>query len=113
MTRYQKSSLLWALLICAAREHKRYAFEELKDILGISSSGALASCLNPILFYCEEESLPPLVALIKDEAQHLPPVVEDKLDVTTEVIKSIFDFDWFSVEPPQNVSFNRADRLVV
>jgi len=72
MTRYQRSSQIWSLLICAARERNSYTYGGIADILGFGGAGTMAQFLGPIMWLCEDKGLPPLTVLVVNQETGLP-----------------------------------------
>lgn len=110
MNRYQRSSQIWSLLICAARERKSYTYGDIADILGFGGAGTMSQFLGPIMWLCDDNNWPPLTVLIVAQDSGLP---NDGLVTLEEVNKDreqVFKFDWFEIEPPQIVDFEKADR---
>jgi alkylated DNA nucleotide flippase Atl1 len=110
MTRYQRSSQIWALLINAAKDRKTYTYGEIAKTLGFGGAGVMAPLLGCIMWFCEEKSLPPLTVLVVNKETGLP---GDGLTTLEEVNKdreNVFNFNWFSIEPPQNSDFERVDK---
>ncbi len=111
MTRYQRASQIWSLLVCAARERKTYRYGDIADILGFGGAGVMAPILGCIMWYCKDNSLPPLTVLVVNRQTGLP---GEGLFTTEEVNsdrESVFNFDWFGVEPPQNSDFEKIDQI--
>jgi len=110
MTRYQRSSQIWSLLICAANERKSYTYGNIADILGFGGAGTMAQFLGPIMWLCEDNEWPPLTVLVVNQDTGLPGEGLSTLEEVNEDRETVFKFDWFSLEPPQNADFSNADR---
>ncbi len=110
MTRYQRSSQIWALLICAARERKSYTYGQVGDILGFGGAGVFAPLLGPIMWFCEEKKFPPLTVLVVKQDTGLPGEGLSTLEDVNKDREAVFNFDWFGIEPPQNSDFEEADK---
>jgi len=110
MTRYQRSSQIWSLLICAANERKSYTYGDVADILGFGGAGTMAQFLGPIMWLCEDNEWPPLTVLVVNQDTGLPGEGLSTLEEVNEDREAVFSFDWFSLEPPQTTDFDSADR---
>jgi alkylated DNA nucleotide flippase Atl1 len=110
MTRYQRSSQIWSLLVCAARERKSYTYGQIAEILGFGGAGVMAPLLGPIMWFCEDNEYPPLTVLVVNQDTGLPGEGLSTIEEVNEDRENVFNFDWFSLEPPQNSTFKQADR---
>lgn len=110
MTRYQRASQIWSLLICAARDRKSYTYGEVADILGFGGAGVFAQILGCIMWFCEEQGLPPLTVLVVNQATRIPGEGLSTLEEVNSDREKVFSFNWFSIEPPQNTDFERVDK---
>ena len=72
MTRYQRSLQIWAVLVCGARERRSYTYGDIAKILGMKGAGVMAQFLGPIMWYCENNDLPPLTVLVVNQETGLP-----------------------------------------
>jgi len=111
MTQPQRASQIWSLLICAARERKSYTYGDIAQILGFGGAGVMSRFLAPIMWFCEDKYYPPLTILVvnRETGAHGDGLITVENDVN-EVRESVFNFDWFSLEPPQNVDFENVCR---
>ncbi|MFW3613161.1 hypothetical protein [Billgrantia antri] len=110
MTRYQRSSQIWSLLICAANERQSYTYGGIADILGFGGAGTMAQFLGPIMWLCEDNDWPPITVLVVNQDTGLPGQGLSTLEEVNTDREDVFNFDWFSVEPPQIEDFANADR---
>ena len=109
MTRYQRSSQIWSLLVCAARERKTYRYGDLAEILSFGGAGVMAPLLGCIMWFCEKNQLPPLTVLVVNQTSGLPGEGLTTLENINSAREEVFNFDWFGLEPPQNADFEEAD----
>ena len=109
MTKYERTSQIWALLICAARERKTYKYGDVADILSFGGAGVLGQFLGPIMNYCEENELPPLTVLIVNQETGLPSEGLVTLEEVNLDREAVFNYDWFTLNPPQNSDFEEVD----
>jgi len=105
MTRQQRATQIWALLICAARERKSYTYGDIANILGYGGAGVLSQTLGLIMTFCANNGLPPLTVLVVNQETGLPGEGLTTLEELNQDRESVFRFDWFSLEPPQNADF--------
>ncbi|MDN3526157.1 hypothetical protein QWY79_12865 [Halomonas sabkhae] len=110
MTRYQRSSQIWTLLICAARERKSFTYGDLAAILGFGGAGTMAQFLGPIMWLCQDYEWPPLTVLVVNSESGLPGEGLSTVEEVNEDREAVLNFDWFSIEPPQISDFSEADR---
>lgn len=112
MTKYQRALQIWSILICAANERKTYTYGGIADILGFEGAGVMGQMLGPIMNYCYEEDLPPLTVLVVNQETGLPS--DGLITVTKKNMhqrrEEVFNFDWFSLEPPQIEDFKETDQ---
>ena len=101
MTKYQRASQIWSLLVCAARERRTYRYVGIADILGIGGAGVIGQMLGPIMYYCKDNGLPPLTVLVVNKDTGLPGEGLTTLEEVNKDREMVFDHDWFSFPPPQ------------
>jgi alkylated DNA nucleotide flippase Atl1 len=110
MTRYQRASQIWSLLVCAAKDRKTYTYGDIADILGFGGAGVMAQILGCIMWFCEENNLPPLTVLVVNQETGLPGEGLTTLEEVNKDREAVFNFNWFGEEPPQNDDFENVDR---
>ena len=110
MTRYQRASQIWSLLICAARDRKTFTYGDVAGILGFGGAGVMAPILGCIMWFCEDNDLPPLTVLVVNRETGLPGEGLSTLEEVNEDREVVFNFNWFGIEPPQNSDFERVDQ---
>jgi alkylated DNA nucleotide flippase Atl1 len=110
MTRYQRASQIWSLLICAARERKTYTYGDVAKILGFGGAGVMAPLLGCIMWFCEMNGFPPLTVLIVNQDTGLPGEGLATLEEVNADREEVFRYDWFGVVPPQNNDFELVDK---
>ena len=90
---------IWQILIGAAHNRQTLTYGGLADILGFKGAGTLAHMLGHVAFFCNEERLPSLTALVVNRATGLPGegIPIERLDAARE---KVFCFDWYRVVPP-------------
>jgi alkylated DNA nucleotide flippase Atl1 len=110
MTKYERSSQIWGLLICAAKDRKTYKYGDVAKILGFGGAGVLGQFLGPIMNYCEANDLPPITVLIVNQETGLPSEGLVALEEVNLDREAVFKEDWFSLNPPQNSDFGEANQ---
>ncbi|WP_295438807.1 hypothetical protein [uncultured Thiodictyon sp.] len=105
MTRQQRASQIWSLLICAARERKTYTYGDVATILGFGGAGVLSQILGCIMSYCADHRFPPLTVLIVNQDTGLPGEGLSTLEEVNQDREAVFRFNWFALEPPQDADF--------
>jgi hypothetical protein len=110
MTRYQRASQIWSLLVCAARERKTYKYGDVAEILGFAGAGVMAQILGCIMWFCDENGFPPLTVLVVNKETGLPGEGLSTLEEVNKDREAVFGFNWFGIDPPQNIDFERVDQ---
>ena len=111
MTIYQRALQIWMLLVCAARERKILTYGEIAKILGMKGAGQMGNFLGPIMFYCEENNLPPLSILVVNQKTGLP---GDGLVTIGDIDRDrerVFRYNWFGFPPPETQDFEDANTI--
>ena len=91
---------IWQILICVAVNRQTITYKRLADdIWHGKGAGVLANSLGHVAFYCIQNKLPPLTALVVNAKTGLP---GDGIPVEESLSKreKVFAFDWFDVIPP-------------
>lgn len=57
------------------------------------------------MWFCQEKQLPPLTVLVVNQETGLPGEGLSTLGEVNRDRESVFNFNWFSIEPPQNADF--------
>jgi hypothetical protein len=84
----------------------------LANMLGYESAGVLSQPLGHIMYYCQQNDLPPLTILVVNQDTGLPGegLTGVKLNADRE---SVFRFDWYSIIPPTpgelSEAYNRGE----
>ncbi|CAC9614933.1 hypothetical protein [uncultured Gammaproteobacteria bacterium] len=109
MTKYQRSTQIWTLLVSAALSRKTYTYGDVAGILGFKGAGVMTQFLDPIMKLCENSEYPPLTVLVvnQETGLHGEGLSIEKVNSDRE---KVFNFDWFDIEPPQIENFKEADR---
>lgn len=105
VTRYRRASQIWTLLVCAAREPRTYTYGNIAGVLGFGGAGVMAPLPGCSMWFCQEKQLPPLTVLVVNQETGLPGEGLSTLGEVNRDRESVFNFNWFSIEPPQNADF--------
>ena len=110
MTRFQRTLQIWSLLVCAARDRRTYTYGELASALGMGGAGVMGKFIGPIMFYCQQNQLPPLTVLVVNQDTGLPGEGLTTLEDVNRDRERVFTHDWFQMEPPETGDFEEATR---
>ena len=98
------------LIGCAAR-HETFPYNELGRRMGYTSpnhgAGAMGNKLGPLLYYCEQQGLPPLTSIVVDSETGLPGDGAQMENVPA-VQQKVFRHDWFAHDVPTEEELRRA-----
>lgn len=102
----------WQILVGAAMNRQTVTYEGLSKLMyGKEAAGVLAHILGHVAFYCEENNIPPLTALVvkkfTGEPGHRIPVDPARIDEERE---NIYQHDWYDVYPPSESDLAAAYR---
>jgi len=93
MTKYERASQLWPLLVMAAKNNQVLTYDLVSKCTGIPRP-AIGKFLEPIQAYCIKKEIPPLTSLVVSEKTGLPGVgFIGAQDVPLAHIE-VFNFDW-------------------
>jgi len=91
----------WQYLIGKASNRQIVKYDELKDLMGYPTNNPLGVILGCIMFYCEQNKLPPLTLLVVN--RHGVPgegFSAEEWDNYHKSREDVFNFPWFTVFPP-------------
>lgn len=100
----------WQILIGLAKNRQTITYLGLSRLMyGKDAQGVLSAILGHIAFYCEDENLAPLTAIVVGKgvgvAGHGIPVDQSKLD---ELRERVYEEDWFDLYPPSEDELKKA-----
>lgn len=99
----------WQYLIPKAHNRQLVRYKELAMIMGYSDNRPLTPILGHIMFYCEQESLPPLTIIVVNDngtpGDGFTQVPRAEFDRQRE---ETFAYNWFSMYPPSPEDFTTA-----
>ena len=92
----------WHILVSAAMNRQTLTYKGLSELMyGKSASGVLDKILGHIAFYCIDNDLPPLTAIVVGKGRGTPgadiPVASAKMDKERE---RVYAQDWYDIYPP-------------
>lgn len=90
---------IWQILIGKAHNRQILTYGMLAKMLGLKGAEILAQPLGHIMWYCQQNNLPPLTILVVNQDTGLPGkgLTGTRLDADRE---SVFRYDWYSLVPP-------------
>ncbi len=90
---------IWQILIAKASNRQTLTYGMLAQLLGFQGAGVLAPILGHIMFYCQQNSLPPLTVIVVNQKTGLPGegLTDAELNADRE---AVFNYDWFNLYPP-------------
>ncbi len=106
-TRPMRALQIWQILIGAARDRQILTYGMLANMLGYGGAGVLAQPLGHIMYYCQENDLPPLTILVVNKDTGLPGEGLTGADLNADR-ESVFRYDWHSIIPPSPEDFRIA-----
>jgi hypothetical protein len=92
----------WQILVAAAMNRQTITYLGLsQQMYEKAAAGVLDKILGHIAYYCNENKLPPLTAIVVGKGRGIPgrdiPVDRTKVDRLRE---SVYGFKWYNVVPP-------------
>lgn len=91
----------WQYLVGKAFNRQISQYEELRKLMGYPTSNPLASILGCIMFYCEQNGLPPLTIIVVNQSG-----VPGEGFTAEELVnyhrrrEDVFKFPWYNLVPP-------------
>jgi putative restriction endonuclease len=98
---------IWQILISAAHNRQILTYGMLAGMLGYEGAGVLAQPLGHIMYYCQQNKLPPLTILVVNQDTGLPGEGLTGADLNADR-ESAFRYDWYSIIPPTPEEFREA-----
>src|SRR5262245_49584794 len=100
---------IWQILVAKASNRQTITYGELADILEWGGAGVLGRPLGHIMYYCQQNGLPPLTVIVVGKAKGSP---GDGLDVLPSEQNSarekVFKHNWFDIIPPDAEELKKA-----
>ena len=100
----------WVILVSCAMNRQTITYGQLgRKMFKGKGSGVLAQTLGTIAFYCKQEKLPDLNALVVGVVRGKPgksiPLARSKIDITRE---KIYKRNWFHLRVPSKEDLDEA-----
>jgi putative restriction endonuclease len=98
---YQAAATLWPVLTNLARERRTAPYSELSPLVETNPL-SMGLALGPIMFYCLENRLPPLTAVVVSKDTHVPGggFTAWDIDDLPAALEAVFDHQWSRVLNP-------------
>ncbi len=90
---------IWQILIAKASNRQTLTYGMLAQLLGFKGAGVLAPILGHIMFYCQQNNLPPLTVIVVNQKTGLPGEGLTDADLNADR-EAVFKYDWFDLYPP-------------
>jgi hypothetical protein len=107
MTRAQRAQLAWQVLVAAAHNRQVLTYTIVAERIGMGA-GTLAEVLGCIMYYCRQQSLPPLTVLVVKQDTGLPGEGLRTLEDLARDREAVFNTEWFKRMPPTEVELETA-----
>jgi hypothetical protein len=100
----------WQILVGKAMSRQTVTYEGLSKLMyGKEAAGVLAGVLGHIAFYCKENGIPPITALVvvkgAGKPGHRIPVDPATIDEERE---NVYQYDWYDIYPPSEADLAAA-----
>lgn len=96
---------IWQILVSKSYNRQTMTYGDLADTLGYSGAGTLGRQLGHIMFFCSQNSLPPLTVLVVNLETGLP---GDGFQHESEIHalrEAVYSYNWFNLVPPLGLDF--------
>lgn len=102
----------WQILISKAMNRQTITYEGLSLLMYKKPApGVLDHILGHIAYYCQDNELPPLTAIVVGKGRGIPgadiPIDPATFDSERE---RVYDYDWYNVYPPSEEELEQAFR---
>ena len=94
---------VWQILIGCAYNQQIVTYGDLAEMLEYQGAGTLGQILAPIMYYCEENDIPPLTSLVVNQQTGEPGSGFEFLkhyDTVDSARMEVFRTDWYALVPP-------------
>jgi hypothetical protein len=99
----------WQYLISKACNRQLVRYDHLRGIMGYQDNRPLFPILGHIMYYCQQEGLPPLTIIVVNEdgtpGEGFNQFERTEFDRQRE---RTFTYDWFAIYPPSPEEFTEA-----
>ncbi len=103
-----RAQQIYLILIGMASQRRIATYGIIAEMIGFGGAGVLSNILGHIMFWCQDNELPSLTALVVNQETGLPGeglVAADDLDAERE---RVFAFDWFAILPPTQLELEQS-----
>ncbi len=99
----------WQYLIGKASNRQISQYEELRALMGYPTSNPLAVILGCIMFYCEQNDLPPLtIIVVNKDGVPGEGFTAEKMKNYHRRREDVFNFPWYKMVPPTAEELRQA-----
>jgi hypothetical protein len=103
---------LYQILIGLAYNRQTMTYGQLAEVVGFKGAGVFAAKLGHIMFWCDQEALPPLTVLIVNQETGLPGEGLTTPEDLHSQREEVFNHPWYDLVPPTvaelEAAFQRA-----
>lgn len=99
---------IWQILVSMAHNRQSTTYSQLSKLLGFTRTVRLTESLGSIMYYCNQNELPPLTVLIVSEKTGVP---KEGLMLPGEENRErekVFKYNWYNIYPPTREEFAKA-----
>jgi len=107
-TNASRAIQLWQILISKAHNRQIVTYGIIADLLGYKGAGVLGEPLGHIMYFCTQNKLPPLTAIVVNAETGLPGdgiIVNGDLNAVRE---NVFNYNWYGLYPPSETQFKET-----
>ena len=99
----------WQFLIGKAANRQIVQYEELRILMDYPTSNPLTPALGCIMFFCEQNDLPPLTLIVVNKSG-IPGegFTAGQIEDYHQLREKVFNFQWFKLLPPTIDELNAA-----
>ena len=99
---------VWQILLSAAHNRQIITYKMLAEIMGYERPGVYGRILKHLLYYCDQNKLPPLTVLIVSKAKGKPGAGFITAENVDKAREKVFNYNWFAVYPPAAETLSEA-----
>jgi putative restriction endonuclease len=99
---------IWQILVSKSHNRQTMTYSNLAELLGYNGSGTLGRQLGHIMFFCEQNSLPPLTVLVVNSESGLPGSGFQHESEIPALRECVYNYNWFNLIPPSEADYTKA-----
>jgi len=103
----ERAQQAWQILTGAARNRQVLTYTIVADRIGMAPRG-MGQVLGRIMWYCQQNALPPLTVLVVQRQTGLPGPGLTTVESIGKDREEVFEFNWDDLLPPSSADFARA-----